>query len=255
MKKAILVVLVLLNSLLIGCSVVKTPEISAVNQEEGLLNLSYRYRSYQVPKVNVDEAQGKASVQCSRWGFLAGTQNEGQSTTCVEYTQNQQSCLENEVSIRFKCGLSLEQKAAKETKRQEQLKQEAARQEQANKEAAARSANNRKENVDKTSWCASSTLAMSVLMGKLGEQDLKSKFEGYSLVMAKTSMELGSNIGLTNKELVAINQKNTKLVANGMRGKTAVGMNDYLNENVHICTNLIKADDEVHTLFQKYTNQ
>jgi len=255
MKKAILVVLVLFNSLLIGCSVVKTPEISGVNQEEGLLNLSYRYRSYQVPKVNMDEAQGKASVQCSKWGFLAGTQNEGQSTSCVEYTQNQQSCLENEVSIRFKCGLNPVQQAAKEAKRQEQLKQERARQEQANKEAAERSANNRRENVDKTSWCAASELAMSVLLGQQDQPELKSKYEGYSYVMAKTSMELGSSVGLTNKELVAINQKNTKLVANGMRGKTLKGINEHLTENVRSCLSLIKADDEIRSLVQKYTNQ
>lgn len=255
MKKVILVVTVLVNSMLVGCSVIKTPEISAVNKEEGLLNLSYRYNSFQAPKVNMDEVQGKASIQCRSWGFLADTQNEGQSTACVQYTQNQQSCLENEVSIRFKCGLSPVQQAAKDAKRQEQLKQEAARQEQSNKEATARSTNNRKENVDKTSWCAASELAMSVLLGQQDQPELKSKYEGYSLVMAKTSWELAESLGITKKEFIAINQKNTKLVASGMRGKPLEDINEYLTKNVRSCLSLIKADDVIRSLVQKYTNQ
>ncbi len=255
MKKAILVAIVLFNSMLIGCSVIKTPEISAVNQEEGLLNLSYRYNSFQVPKVNMDEAKGKAAVQCRSWGFLAGTQNEGQSTACVEYAQNGQSCLENEVAIRFKCGLSPVQQAVKDAKRQEQLKQEAARQEQTNKEAAVKSSKNRREKVEVTSWCASSNLSMSLLMGKLGDQNMKSKYEGYSLVMAKTSMELAESLGIKNKELIAINQKNTKLVANGIRGKTETGISEHLSGNIRSCIDLIKADDEIRALVQKHTNQ
>lgn len=255
MKKAILVAIVLFNSMLIGCSVIKTPEISAVNQEEGLLNLSYRYNSFQVPKVNMDDAKGKATVQCRSWGFLAGTQNEGQSTTCVQYNQNQQSCYENEVAIRFKCGLSPVQQATKDAKRQEQLKLESIRQEQANKEAMEKLALNRRANLDKTSWCSSTDLLMSKLMGELGELDVKSKFKGYAIVMTATSMELASSIGLTDKELAAINKKNDKLVANGIRGKTAVGMNEYLNENFRSCLNFVKANDDIRALVQKYTNQ
>lgn len=256
MNKVILTVAFILQLLLSGCSVVKTAQISAINQDEGLMNLSYKYKSFEIPKVNMDLTQSAATDQCLKWGYLAASQNGAPVTACIEYTQNMQSCLENEVTIRFACGLTGAQIATKESKRQEQLKKEQEKQEKLRKETEAKILEHRTENVDKTSLCASYSLAMSTLMNQMGNQEMKSKYEGYSLGFAKTSMQIGSSIGLTNKEMVGLNKKNTKLVANSLKGKSLTGINELLTNSIkNSCLSFLKSDDEVRSIYQKYMNQ
>jgi hypothetical protein len=255
MKKTILTTAFIFQLILSGCSVVKTPQISAINKDEGLMNLSYKYDAFEIPKVNMDLTQSTATDQCLKWGFLAASQSEAPITNCIQYNENR-SCFLNEVIIRYSCGLTGAQIAAKESKRQEQLKKDQEKQEQLRKDTEEKLLETRTVNVNKTSLCASYSLAMSTLMNQMGNQEMKSKYEGYSLGFAKTSMQIGSSIGLTNKEMIALNKKNTKLVANSIKGKSLTGINELLTDNIrNSCLSFLKSDDEVRSIYQKYMNQ
>ena len=252
MKKVTLISTFLLSLIINGCSVVKTAQISAINQDEGLMNLSYKYKSFETPKVNMDLTQSAATDQCLKWGYLAASQNGAPVTACIEYTQNMQSCLENEVTTRFSCGLTGAQIAAKESNRQEQLKKEQEKQEQIRKETEAKLLERRKENLDKSSLCASYAYATSSLNNELGNQEMKAKFHNYSFAFIKISVEIGSSIGLTKKQIIDFNEINSKLVDNAIKGKSLKLKNQYLSDQLMGCLSMLQTDKEVNSLFEKY---
>lgn len=255
MNKITLISTFLLSLIISGCSAVKTAQISSINKDEGLMSLSYKYKSFEIPKVNMNLTQSAATDQCLKWGYLAAYQNGAPMTTCVEYTQNMQSCLENEVSIIFSCGLTGAQIAAKESKRQEQLKKEQEKQEQLSKEAEAKLLERRRENFNKTSLCACYSFAMSSLNDQIGNQEIKAKFDGYYSAFVDTSIEIGSSIGLTKKQITDLSNKNSHLVANALKGKPLSSMNEYLSHGIKGCISTLETDNEVKSLFQKYMNQ
>lgn len=252
MNKVILTSAFIFQLLLGGCGVVKTAQISSINKDEGLMSLSYKYKSFEIPKVNMNLTQSAATDQCLKWGYLAAFQNGAPMTTCVEYTQNMQSCLENEVSIIFSCGLTGAQIAAKESKHQEQLKKEQEKQEQLRKDAEAKLLERRKENLDKSSLCASYAYATSSLNNELGNQEMKAKFHNYSFAFIKISVEIGSSIGLTKKQIIDFNEINSKLVDNAIKGKSLKLKNQYLSDQLMGCLSMLQTDKEVNSLFEKY---
>jgi hypothetical protein len=186
---------------------------------------------------------------------LAASQNGAPVTACIEYTQNMQSCLDNEVTIRFSCGLTGAQIAAKESKRQEQLKKDQEKQEQLRKDTEEKLLERRTENFNKTSLCACYTLTMSYLNNQMGNQEMKAKYEGYYSAFVDTSIEIGSSIGLTKKQITDFSSKNSKLVANTIKGKPLSYMNEYLNHRLKDCISTLETDNEVKSLFQKHMNQ
>jgi hypothetical protein len=89
----------------------------------------------------------------------------------------------------------------------------------------------------------------------MGNQEMKAKYEGYYSAFVDTSIEIGSSIGLTKKQITDFSSKNSKLVANTIKGKPLSYMNEYLNHRLKDCISTLETDNEVKSLFQKHMNQ
>lgn len=113
MKKIKLLTTVLLSFNIIfmsGCATVKQPNIESVNQQTGLVKLSYEYNFFEKPEVNWENANNTVNSQCNNWGYKPATKSYELKDECVS-RKNSGKCAAHKVTADYQCELTSEQLA------------------------------------------------------------------------------------------------------------------------------------------------
>ena len=66
-----------------GCATIKVPQVAGTNKGHGIVEMSYNYGGFEVPKVDWEQTLNTASGQCKSWGFEPAAKSSEPHEECI----------------------------------------------------------------------------------------------------------------------------------------------------------------------------
>jgi hypothetical protein len=121
---SIIKIIICLSFLILqGCSVVKVPQISASDKDNGFVRLSYDQAAFDLPKVQWDQGMAAANRTCKSWGYAGATTTPNPQKICTTPTNNG-GCLGWRVEADIPCDQTQQQIAEVKELQAKQLESE-----------------------------------------------------------------------------------------------------------------------------------
>ncbi len=102
-KPITLISIILLSS---GCTVIKTLQATGGSKSDGIVELSFEYSQFEVPKVKWEAGLATATIRCNKWGYSEAEAFGGVVKRCQGYN-GYGSCTYFFVTAKYQCSGSL----------------------------------------------------------------------------------------------------------------------------------------------------